>query len=91
MQTRSSGDDYFTLLVIPVGYSQDVAGDGFVTVSLYSDPQQEAYAGLVRDQVQSRLEVSDLLRAFGHVLAAEVGDEAAARILGKTSGRAPKP
>jgi len=74
-------DDYFSLLVIPTGYGQAVTGDGLITVSLYSDPQQEAYAGLVHDQVQGQLEVQDLLRVFDRALAAQVGSENASTIV----------
>ena len=67
-------EDYFTLIVIPAGYADSLAAGEGVSVSLYSDPAQEAYSGLVEDQVQSQLSSADLVRKFESVLAAETGD-----------------
>ena len=74
-------DDYFTLIVIPDAFAESLASGEKVSVALYSDPAQEAYSGIVRDEVQGRLQIEDLMRTFESVLASETGETAAARIV----------
>lgn len=76
-------DDSFVVVVIPADYAEKTAAGELVTVSLYSDPQQEAYASTVSDQLRSRLEVNDLQRAFREALADETSPEEAERIMGE--------
>ncbi len=73
--------DNFTLIVIPAGFEELLTSGEQVTVALYSDPAQEAYSGIVRDEVQGRLRIDDLMRTFEAVLAAETGSEDAASIV----------
>jgi ABC-2 type transport system permease protein len=74
-------EDYFTLIVIPDGFAQSLARGEDVRLSLYSDPAQEAYSGIVRDEVAGQLRVEDLMRAFESALAAETSEADAARIV----------
>lgn len=67
-------EDYFTLIVIPDGFGRSLAAGEQVSVSLYSDPGQEAYSRVVRDEVQGRLQIEDLMRVFKSVLVSEVGE-----------------
>lgn len=69
-------DDFFTLVVIPPGFGEAVASGVPASVNLYSDPAQEAYSGVIRDQVETRLRIDDLLRAFESALIEETGDQA---------------
>ncbi len=73
--------DHFTLIVIPAGFEESLVSGEQVSVALYSDPAQEAYSGIVRDEVQGRLQIEDLMRTFESVLAAEAGADDAARIV----------
>ncbi len=70
-------EDYFTLIVIPDGFGEDLESGREVSVSLYSDPGQEAYSRVVRDEVQGRLLIEDLMRTFRSVLASQTGETAA--------------
>lgn len=74
-------EDYFTLIVIPDGFGESLAADERVSVSLYSDPGQEAYSGIVRDEVQGRLQTEDLMRTFEAVLTSEVGEDRAESVI----------
>jgi ABC-2 type transport system permease protein len=74
-------EDYFTLIVIPSGFGQALTQGERVSVSVYSDPGQGAYSGVVRDQVQGRLQIEDLMRTFESALAAEVGEDRAESVI----------
>jgi ABC-2 type transport system permease protein len=67
-------EDNFTLVVIPAGFGESLEAGDAVSVSLYSDPAQEAYSGIVRDEIEGRLRIDDLLRTFESVLTDETGD-----------------
>jgi ABC-2 type transport system permease protein len=85
-------EDYFTLIVVPAGFAQALTAREPVSVALYSDPEQEAYSGIVRDEVAGRLQMEDLLRTFESVLAEETGpDEAASIVEGEVAPRADDP
>ncbi|MEX0683935.1 MAG: ABC transporter permease [Dehalococcoidia bacterium] len=73
--------DYFTLIVIPPGFADRVSAGEAVSVALYSDPAQEAYSGVVRDEVAGQLRVDDLVRTFEDVLTDETGDAEEARTI----------
>lgn len=74
-------DDRFTLIVIPDGYGDAVDTGEDASLALYSDPGQQAYSGLILDQIESRLMVEGLLGAFEGALAEEVGEEEAAETI----------
>ena len=74
-------EDYFTLIVIPDGFADSLAGDEEVRLSQYSDPAQEAYSGIVRDEVEGQLLVEDLMRVLESALAAETSEADAERII----------